>query len=175
MQALTGPATPTPVPPRTPSPRSRPPGRSRSRSAPRSSGWPRSGSASTVTPKGPSRRALAYWCEGKEYYYTWWEMFPAGTVEVGATLRPGDLIHASVTRTGTSYTLAVTDYNDPSDSFSTSHTCTVCTNTSAEWIAERPEFPIGITPLTYFSDWGVSRASQTSDSVTGSIAAGPDA
>jgi peptidase A4-like protein len=118
---------------------------------------------------------LAYCFEGKAYYYTWWEMFPAGTVEVGATLRPGDLIHASVTRTGTSYTLAVTDYNDPSDSFSTSQTCTVCTNTSAEWIAERPEFPIGITPLTYFSDWGVSRASQTSDSVTGSIAAGPDA
>jgi hypothetical protein len=117
---------------------------------------------------------VAYCFEGRAYYFTWWEMFPTGTVEVGPTLQPGDLISASVTRTGTSYTLAVTDYNDPSDSFSTVQTCSVCENTSAEWIAERPEFPIGITPLTYFSDWGVSRASQTSDSVTGSIAAGPD-
>jgi hypothetical protein len=118
------------------------------------------------------------WCfEGRAYYYTWWEMFPAGTVDVGATLQPGDLISASVTRSGINYTLAVTDYNDPSDSFSTAQTCAAdtCLDTSAEWIAERPEFSIGIAPLTYFSDWGVTRASQTSDSVTGSIAAGPDA
>ncbi len=120
---------------------------------------------------------LAYCFEGHAYYFSWWEMYPAGTVEVGPTVQPGDLISASVTRSGTSYTLALTDYNSPSNSFSTTQTCAAetCLDTSAEWIAERPEYPIGIAPLTYFSNFTMSRASQTSDSDTGSIAAGPDA
>jgi hypothetical protein len=119
---------------------------------------------------------LAYCFEGHAYYFSWWEMYPAGTVEVGPTVQPGDLISASVTRSGTSYTLALTDYNSPSNSFSTVQTCALetCLDTSAEWIAERPEYPIGIAPLTYFSDLSMSRASQTSGGDTGSIAAGPD-
>jgi len=47
---------------------------------------------------------------GTAYYYTWWEMYPANAIQVvGQTLRAGDSITASVVRSGTSYTLKVTD------------------------------------------------------------------
>ena len=117
---------------------------------------------------------LAYCFEGAAYYYTWWEMYPAGSVAVGSTVRPGDLITASVTRSGTSYTLSLTDYNSPADSFSTVQTCSTCQNSSAEWIAERPAFPIGITPLSYFSDWSVTNAWQSEGGPRESISAGPN-
>src|SRR5579859_532 len=35
------------------------------------------------------------WCyKHKATYFTWYEMFPAGTIEVGLTLKPGDKISA---------------------------------------------------------------------------------
>src|SRR6516164_10435114 len=50
------------------------------------------------------------WCyKGKPLYFTWYSMFPNGTTEVGAALKPGDKISASVTRTGTGYALKLTD------------------------------------------------------------------
>ena len=42
-------------------------------------------------------------------YYTWYEMYPADSVEVGTGVQAGDAITASVVRSGTSYTLQVTD------------------------------------------------------------------
>ena len=116
------------------------------------------------------------WCfEGLPYYFSWWEMFPGGSVTVGATVRPGDLISASVKRSGTNYTLTLNDFTTPGNSFSTVQSCTTCENDSAEWIAERPAFPIGITPLTFFRSWNVRRGSQTSNGATGSIGSGPNA
>jgi hypothetical protein len=52
--------------------------------------------------------------------------------------------------------------------------CTTCTNESAEWIAERPAFPIGITPLAYFRNWTPVGAVQTSSGAKGPISAGPN-
>jgi hypothetical protein len=120
---------------------------------------------------------LAYCFEGQPYYYTWWEMYPGGSVTVGSTVRPGDLISASVRRNGASYTLSVTDLFNPGNSFSTVQTCptSTCQDQSAEWIAERPAFPIGITPLSTFTNWTLFHASQTANGVTGSIASGPNA
>ena len=116
---------------------------------------------------------LAYCFEGLPYYFSWWEMFPGGSVTVGSSVRPGDLISASVSRSGTSYTLAVKDASTPANSFSTVQSCTSCQNDSAEWIAERPAFPIGVTPLSTFTPWNVVRGSQTSGGTTGSIGSGP--
>jgi Peptidase A4 family len=116
---------------------------------------------------------LAYCFEGAAYYFTWWEMFPGGSVTVGSSVRPGDLISASVSRSGTSYTLAVKDASTPANSFSTVQSCTSCQNDSAEWIAERPAFPIGVTPLSTFTTWNLVRGSQTSGGTTGSIGSGP--
>jgi Peptidase A4 family len=107
--------------------------------------------------------------EGVEYYYVWYEMFPAGTVEEGTTAcitdnvncpQPGDRITASVSVTpadGTNdYTLTLIDHTRPQESFSVNQTCapSVCADSSAEWIVERPAFalPFGfqILPLALF-------------------------
>jgi hypothetical protein len=127
-------------------------------------------SNSTVEQDG----TLAYCFEGVAYYYSWWEMYPGGSVTVGSTVQPGDAIAASVQRKGTSYTLSVRDYTTAGNSFSTVQSCTTCTNESAEWIAERPAFPIGITPLTYFRNWTPVGSVQTSNGKSGPISAGPN-
>ena len=42
------------------------------------------------------------WCfRGHATYFTWYEMFPAGSSTVGKSLKPGDKITASVNRSGT--------------------------------------------------------------------------
>ncbi len=47
---------------------------------------------------------------GVAYQYTWWEMYPTNAIQVvGSSLRAGDSITASVVRSGSSYTLKVTD------------------------------------------------------------------
>jgi hypothetical protein len=116
---------------------------------------------------------LAYCFEGVPYYFSWWEMFPGASVTVGSTVQPGDLISASVQRSGTNYTLTLVDSTTPGNSFSTVQSCTTCENDSAEWIAERPAFPIGVTPLSFFRSWNVTRGSQTSNGVRGSVGSGP--
>jgi Peptidase A4 family len=116
---------------------------------------------------------LAYCFEGVPYYFSWWEMFPGASVTVGSTVQPGDRIFASVQRSGTNYTLTLVDSTTPGNSFSTVQSCTTCENDSAEWIAERPAFAIGVTPLSFFRSWNVTRGSQTSNGVRGSIGSGP--
>lgn len=119
---------------------------------------------------------LAYCFEGQATYYTWWEMYPGGTVTVGSAVRPGDLIKASVTESGGNYTLSVRDASRPSNSFSTVQACAPagsCQDSSAEWIAERPAFSIGIAPLSVFTPWLVSSATQTANGTKGSIGSGP--
>jgi hypothetical protein len=112
------------------------------------------------------------WCfEGTAFYYTWYEMYPAGTVEVGTTLKPGDAISASVVKTGTSYRMAVTDTTNTANSFAVKKTCAAatCVDTSAEWIAERPAFSIGIAPLADYSSWTLKAGKETASGVAGSI------
>jgi hypothetical protein len=114
------------------------------------------------------------WCfEHHPTYFTWYEMYPAGTVVIGTSVRPGDNIAASVIRTGTSYKLAVTDVTHPVNSFSATKTCNTCQNTSVEWIAERPSFQIGVAPLADYGSWTLSKASQTAGGKTGSISSYP--
>jgi len=111
------------------------------------------------------------WCfRGVPTYYTWYEMVPAGTVDVGKALRPGDQITARILRSGTSYTLSVTDVTRPANSFSVTKTCTNCRSTSAEWITERPFFTTtGTAPLADYSAWKLSGAAETARGTTGTI------
>jgi hypothetical protein len=112
------------------------------------------------------------WCfESKATYFTWYEMYPAATIEVGRSLRPGDKITAAVSRTGTSYKLSLTDATHTASSFSKTATCAAatCQDTSAEWIAERPAFSIGIAPLADYASWKLSSGSQTASGKSGTI------
>jgi hypothetical protein len=104
--------------------------------------------------------------EGVEYYYDWIEMYPAGTIEEGTPqcisdnvdcVKPGDRIQASIVSTpgtgtnrGTNeYTLKLTDFSDPAQSFDVANQpclASVCLNSSAEWIVERPAFEVGPYP-----------------------------
>jgi Peptidase A4 family len=124
--------------------------------------------------------------EGVEYYYVWYEMYPAGMVEEGTTAcindnvdcpQPGDFVSASVTVTKgakgvNKYVLALTDHTRPVESFSVNQTCkaSVCADASAEWVVERPAFapPFGIQilPLGDFTKSIFTAGSVTSGGVT---------
>ncbi len=109
------------------------------------------------------------------YQYTWWEMYPTNDIQVvGETLAAGDSISASVARSGTSYTLAVTDSTHTTDSFSTTQTCSNCANTSAEWIAEAPSGSSGVYPLASFGSWAESGSTVTEGSTAGVISSFTD-
>jgi Peptidase A4 family len=116
------------------------------------------------------------WCfQHTPTYFTWYEMFPAGTVEVGTALKPGDKISASVTRTGTSYALKLTDSTTTGNNISVTKTCALatCLDTSAEWISERPSFSIGIVPQAHYNAFKLTSGAQTSNGKAGTIGSGP--
>jgi hypothetical protein len=112
--------------------------------------------------------------EGTQYQYTWWEMYPTTAVQiVGETVAAGDHIYAVVSRSGSRYTLAVTDSTHSANSFTTTQTCTDCDNSSAEWIAEAPSSGSGISPLANFGKWTLTSSSVAAASITGTISTFP--
>ncbi len=118
---------------------------------------------------------LAECYHGTAYYYSWWEMYPTNSIQtVGTAVHPGDSISASVVRSGTSYTLSLTDSTHPANSFSTTQTCSTCANSSAEWIAEAPSSSRGVLPLADFGTWTASGATEKTGSTSGVISSAPD-
>jgi len=110
---------------------------------------------------------LAQCNHGAASYFTWWEMFPTNSIQVvGSSVSPGDSINSSVVRTSSSYTLKVTDSTHPANSFSTTQSCSTCTNSSAEWIAEAPSSGNKILPLANFGTWSETGATVTSGVIT---------
>ncbi len=113
--------------------------------------------------------------KGGTYEYTWWEIYPVNSVQVvGETLAAGDQITSTVTRSGTSYTLTVTDSTHTADSFSTTQTYTGAADSSAEWIAEAPSGSSGVEPLAKFSTWTDANSTVTAGSTSGVISSFPD-
>jgi Peptidase A4 family len=112
---------------------------------------------------------------GTAYYYTWWEMYPTNAIQVvGTSLRAGDAISASVVRSGSSYTLKVTDSTHTANSFTITQTCSGCANSSAEWIAEAPSGSSGVEPLSNFHSWAESGATVKAGSTSGVISSFTD-
>jgi hypothetical protein len=104
------------------------------------------------------------------YQFSWWEMYPTNDIQVvGESVAAGDSITASVVRSGTSYTLKVTDSTHTANSFTTTQTCSGCANSSAEWIAEAPSGSSGVYPLTHFSTWSETSSTVTEGSTSGVI------
>jgi hypothetical protein len=121
----------------------------------------------------PEQLGTMAWCyEGSPFYFTWWEMPGGGLTEVGKTLKPGDKISASVTRSGTKYTLALTDATTAGNGFTIKQTCAAatCQDESAEWISERPVFAgVGIPPLAHYNAFKITKGAQTSGGTAGTI------
>src|SRR6266568_5954374 len=118
---------------------------------------------------------LAECSGGSAFYFTWWEMYPTNAIQVvGSSVVPGDTISASVVRSGTSYTLKVTDSTHPANSFTTTQSCSNCANSSAEWIAEAPSSGT-VLPLANFHTWTLNNATVSSTTVNnGTISSFPD-
>jgi hypothetical protein len=121
----------------------------------------------TVEQTGTSAQCF----EGTPVYYSWYEMYPAGTEVLGSTVKAGDAISASLVRTGKSYKISLTDSTTSGNSGSETETCatTTCLDTSAEWIVERPEYSsTGIVPLADYGSTGFTHAKVNSTKVISS-------
>jgi hypothetical protein len=107
---------------------------------------------------------------GHADYYTWWETYPTLAVQtVGSKVKPGDVIKASVVRTGTGYALHVTDSTTAGNNISATQACSDCTDTSAQWMVEAPVTELGISPLPDFGTWHVTAATVKGGSKSGKI------
>jgi len=114
---------------------------------------------------------LAFCDKGQLADYSWWEMYPSNDIQVvGTGVKGGDKITASVVRTGTKYALKVTDATTKGNNVSENETCAAatCTDTSAEWIVERPS---GSTGLFILPDFGTAKFTAKAKAVLGFIVA----
>jgi hypothetical protein len=119
-------------------------------------------------------------CDGKTAsYYAWYEFYPAASVEISSiTVSPGNHISASVTYSGSEFTISITN-ESTGKTYSKSGKVSGAKRTSAEWIAEAPCCTNrgGILPLADFGtvdfgdDYtGVSGTNDATDStVSGAI------
>jgi hypothetical protein len=112
-------------------------------------------------------------------YYAWYEFYPKGSVEISSvTVSPGNKISASVTYSGSQFTITITN-ETTGKSYSKSSRVSGAKRTSAEWIAEAPCCTRGggILPLSDFGtvDLGddytgvVSTNDATDSTVSGAI------
>jgi hypothetical protein len=107
-------------------------------------------------------------CNGpnQAVYYAWYEFVPAAAVPLPKhdVVRPGDRMSASVTVTGTRYSVAIKDMTQGWH-FSTKQTVTDAQDGSAEWIAEAPStcarFSCQTLPLADFGKVGFANAAAT--------------
>ena len=106
-------------------------------------------------------------------YNAWYEMVPAGPVQINMTVHPGDHMSGSVAVSGSNVTVSLTDHTT-GQSFSKTLQENNPDTSSAEWIAEAPSQCDGsgnCTPLP-LSDFGTvdfSNSTATANGHTGTI------
>jgi hypothetical protein len=96
-------------------------------------------------------------CTGKNRasYYAWWEMYPAGSVDLSKSqypVSPGDTLTAEVSVSGTTFTLSLK--SSRGWTFSTVQSGSGLAQSSAEWIAESPEICSFTCRLAQLADFG---------------------
>ncbi|WP_037909231.1 G1 family glutamic endopeptidase [Actinacidiphila yeochonensis] len=87
---------------------------------------------------------------GKAVYSSWYEMYPAYPVNYSNAVSPGDHFTATVSRSGSTYTLTLSD-TTKGWTKTTTKTQSGLSNGSAEVIAEAPSSNTGVLPLAHFS------------------------
>jgi hypothetical protein len=104
-------------------------------------------------------------------YYAWYEMYPAASTDLpaGHPVSAGDEISASVSVSGTQWTLAIAD-STAGWSFDEPATGSGLQQASAEWIAERPTVNGQYASLTDFGSVSFGGASATLGGQSGTIA-----
>jgi Peptidase A4 family len=92
-------------------------------------------------------------------YKAWYEMFPAGSVNV-FTVSPGDTINTQVSFSNGKFSLTVSDITSGKSATHTAK-CASCKRTSAEWIVERPELCTSATNcfLAHLANFGTTSMS----------------
>jgi len=83
---------------------------------------------------------------GGPTYYAWWEMFPQASNNLSTSqfpVSPGDQMSASVSSSGTSFTLTLHDVSKGWSFSPATQTANTAADSSAEWIAEAPSICIG--------------------------------
>lgn len=113
-------------------------------------------SDSTVEQTG----TISYMSGTTPTYYAWYEFYPAAMVQInkisgdsGYTIKPGDIMSATVTwNGGSSFTATISDTSaSPSWTYSVTTTVSGAKESSAEWIVEAPSSNMGILPLANFN------------------------
>ncbi len=111
---------------------------------------------------------------GAPSYYAWYEMYPAGLVVLPTgtyPVSPGNVMSASVTVSGGSYTLSLSDAGHWNYSTTQAAGSTTPLNSSAEWITEAPTLCVSskckVVPLSDFGTVPFSGATVNGLAVNG--------
>ncbi|MBY8880064.1 G1 family glutamic endopeptidase [Actinacidiphila acidipaludis] len=86
---------------------------------------------------------------GRAYYSSWYEMYPAYPVNYSNTVSPGDHFTATVSVSGTSFTMTLSD-TTKGWTKTTKKSSSSAQKYSAEIIAEAPSSSSGVLPLSNF-------------------------
>jgi len=110
---------------------------------------------------------------GVAVYKAWYELLPAGPVDVTLKVHPGDEMSASTTVKGHDVTLRIRDLSSGAR-FTITHRAARIDRSSAEWIVEAPSVCVNSDscqplPLTNFGEVLFSNATATAGSHTGTI------
>jgi hypothetical protein len=110
---------------------------------------------------------------GQTQYYAWYELVPAGQVELNMAIHPGDHLSASVSVSGANVTVSLSNQTT-GQSYTNTLQMSNPDTSSAEWVAEAPSASDGsgdlqTLPLADFGTVGFTGASATAGGHTGSI------
>jgi hypothetical protein len=103
-------------------------------------------------------------------YFAWWEMYPTNTIQATMGVSPGDKIESSVSSNRGHFTLTVKDLTAKT-SHTNVETCgsgLTCSQSSAEWIIERPGY--GGNNFAPLADWGTTSLRGDKAALTGGTA-----